>query len=154
MSRPQKPVRPRARLGDGGLVANVPIRSVVQAGATRVDILTLDPGPPITRARADDSDVLGGGTYRPRSGLRILGDVLDASMDAQVERDLAMLELINRLVDEDPNGELKAAGLCRVDCRVFGPRPGDDLGRLLDFGSAHLRELVDRGIAAGREAVQ
>ena len=142
-----QPVRWRGRdLVDGGLVANVPIRSAIAAGADRIDVVTLDAGAPITRVRAEDVPQA---AHPPqhRGALQVASDAFDASLDSQVERDVYGVSLVN---------ELLAAGACLAEryrpvaLRVFRPGPKDEIGGVLDFGNAHLRRLVERGIAAAR----
>ena len=136
------------RLGDGGVVANVPIRSVVRAGAERITVVTPDASMPISRRRARDL-----GQAPPTGGRRgvvgIVQALIDVMLDAQVERDLAGVEQINRILAADPDGDLARAGYRHIDLDVV--QPGSPIGGLLDFSTSRMRALVTTGEADARE---
>ena len=133
------------RLGDGGVVANVPIRSAVRAGAER---MTPDASMPISRRRARDL-----GQAPARDGRRgvvgIVQSLIDVMLDAQVERDLAGVEQVNRILAADPDGDLARAGYRRIELEVV--KPGSPIGGLLDFDTSRMRALVTTGQADARE---
>ena len=136
------------RLGDGGVVANVPIRSVVRAGADRITVVTPDASMPISRRHARDL-----GQAPPRDGRRgvvgIVQSLIDVMLDAQVERDLAGVEQVNRILAADPDGDLAQAGYRHIDLEVV--QPGSPIGGLLDFDTSRMRALVTTGQADARE---
>ena len=97
------------RLGDGGVVANVPICSAVRAGAERIPVVTPDASMPIPRRRARD---LGQAPLKDgrRGVVGIVQALIDVTLDAQVERDLAGVEQVSRILAADPDGTRRRRG--------------------------------------------
>ncbi len=133
------PVRWRGRwLVDGGTVDNSPIRSLIRAGCELITIVHLDETMP---ARAVFASSLAEIPSSSRPGIAaVLGNSIEAMMDAHFQRDLRNVQLINRLVDA---GVAPRPDHRKVQVQLFGP--DYDLGDPLDFDTDRARRNLDRG---------
>jgi predicted acylesterase/phospholipase RssA len=111
---------------DGGILGNVPLRSVVAAGATRLTVLIPDDRPEPTmmlyREFLRQRDI--GRDPSTHNSIEAVSDLIDVLLDTQFERDLAALD---------------------KQLKVKVIRPTESLGSTLDFDPEHLRWLLALG---------
>jgi NTE family protein len=118
---------------DGGVRDTVPLRQAIQAGATRVDVVCVNP---------DSAPPYPAGMGNTVTNIK---QAIDALMSEIERNDLEMVEFVNRLVRL---GDPKSRELNRRDVDVHVIRPDGWLMKdSLDFDQAKARENIERGYA-------
>lgn len=146
-------VFPTVRIGpyrcvDGGIVANIPVRTVTEYGARRITAIVLDHKRDLRRAPFESVVLEPVREPEPGRGLELADDVIDALIDGQFERDLYCAQLTNHTIRNTPE---KLPGLHNVEIEVL--RPAEDLGSALDFDRRHLDELLRLGERAAERFI-
>jgi NTE family protein len=132
---------------DGGVVMNTPLRPAIEAGATALHVIYVDP------------DVHRVSLPRHRNTLNTLYRTLVITFGLTVSRDIRMAEAINKRLRRN-----QAAAFTTVQTGERRPRPyrpltihryhpTDDLGgtfRWLDFDRDHIVRLIARGYEDAR----
>lgn len=133
-------------LVDGLVVSNVPLRTVIEAGARRVTVVIPDHRDPPRRVRAAELRNRVLSTPSPVSPLSRAAELLDAALDAQWSRDLEGAEIVNQLVRSIGGKHPKYR-----EVRIQVVRPSCALGSPLDFGAGPVK--VRMGEADARRAI-
>jgi predicted acylesterase/phospholipase RssA len=127
---------------DGGVVMNTPLQPAIQAGASDLHVVYMDP------------DVEQIPLPRMRNTLNTLYRMLVISFGLTVSRDIGVAAAINRRLRHDEeaayttvvSGEVRAQKYRLLTIHRY--HPSDDLGgtfRWLDFDRDHILRLIDRG---------
>jgi predicted acylesterase/phospholipase RssA len=127
---------------DGGLVMNTPLLPAIQAGASHLHVMYMDPE--VERIPLP----------RIRNTLNTLYRMLAISFGLTVSRDIRVAAAINRQLRRDEEAAYTSVVSGEPRARKYRPLtihryyPSDDLGgtfRWLDFDRDHIRRLIDRG---------
>jgi NTE family protein len=132
---------------DGGVVMNTPLRPAIQAGATELHVIYMDP------------DVRHVPLPRRRNTMNTLYRMLVISFGLTVSRDIRTAAAINVRLQADARtahttvltGKQRAAEYRPLTIHRY--HPSEDLGgafRWLDFNRDHIIRLIDRGYADAR----
>jgi len=127
---------------DGGVLMNTPLRPAIQAGATDLHVIYMDP------------DVRRIPLPRRRNTLNTLYRMLVISFGVTVSRDIRTAAAINRRLREDASQAATTVLTGEPRERKYQPvtihryHPAEDLGgtfRWLDFNRDHIARLIDQG---------
>jgi predicted acylesterase/phospholipase RssA len=127
---------------DGGVVMNTPLRPAIQAGATELHVIYMDP------------DVRHMALPRRRNTLNTLYRLLAISFGLTVSRDIRTAAIVNRRLRESQAAATTTVLTGERRERRYRPlaihryHPSDDLGgtfRWLDFNRDHIIRLIQRG---------
>ncbi len=132
-------------LVDGALVSNTPIRSAIRVGAEKITVIMLDEDAPEDPILAMSLSSIQWSKVQPRGVWDTVRASLEAMMAAHFQRDLALVETINKLVASDAD-----SGLYRhIDLKVMAPHV--HLGEALDFDNGRVKGLIDQGVTRAKE---
>lgn len=151
---PSVPIGP-LELVDGGIVANVPIRLLVERGCTAITVVVPDAKRPPVRLHYGEKP-----PKRVTNRLGIFakgGELLDAALDKQFEAELRGSRLISAIARTGSASTWQGAELdpmrhAHVAIEVL--RPTTDPGGTLDFEPAHLARLIRLGEADAETHLQ
>lgn len=127
---------------DGGVVMNTPLRPAIQAGASELHVIYMDP------------DVRRVPLPRLRNTLNTFYRMLVISFGLTVSRDIRTAAAVNRRLRESPETAARSVLTGEPRPKRYRPLtihryyPTDDLGgtfRWLDFERDHIRRLIERG---------
>jgi predicted acylesterase/phospholipase RssA len=124
------------RFADGGLVMNTPLNPAIEAGATKIHLLCLNP----------DMNQIAQNTLE--NTLDTLTRALVATVAGSIHTDLEQVQLVNRIagiVRRKSSDQFYDA----VEVHRYHPTPGNlgGLAGILDFSSKHVEALIADGRA-------